>query len=318
MTTKTSSYFSRFGKGFFAVALAASPVPGPSPIGYAPFGVRDGSLQEHVEARNPWYGFAEQGALLWSTRVQRVADGDCTQWAKALVRDRLGEPLPDVLVPAEKWSGWQPWKGKDKDSVLECDVFPCAVKLNTAETQTMARLPEEKRWEKFHEMVLSRAKRYLATGERKEYEFPGDPADPWAFFEKVPLALTGVARPATPHLLERQTDFLSGSVHVLRQIVDWRAAAAADGKEASAWVRDAYTDHYFDGWGEWTGILCENRSAGKGVLVSQALLVELDLMKKNDLLSRLGRGNMRAAVEKQGKIFLENGFKRLEKMQATP
>jgi hypothetical protein len=49
----------------------------------------------------------------------------------------------------------------------------------------------------------------------------------------------------------------------------------------------------------------------------QALLVELDLMKKTDLFSRMMRSKMRSAVQDNGLDYLETGFERL-KQRATP
>src|SRR5256885_12329648 len=44
-------------------------------------------------------------------------------------------------------------------------------------------------------------------------------------------------------------------------------------KEATLWLRDVYTDHYFDSWGEWSHLTCRGTSKKEIVLI-QALRSE--------------------------------------------
>ncbi len=282
---------------------------------YAPLGIEPRPLSALFKEGDVARDFRDKDAVLWLARAQRLPDKDCAQVAQALV-DQVSAPV--IAGPVAKsaeigFKSWEPWSKKDLEAVSGCDSFPCDVKLNKAETEALAKLPEAKRFDRFTELVQGRSQRYLASGERKEYEFPGDPVDPWAIFAQAGLKNAAVAQPAEPRLHARRVEFgPADDVRVLHQVVDRRAARSADGREAVSWLRDVYTDHYFDSWGEWTGSFCENAATGKGVLLVQALALELDLLKKTDLISRIARGKMRDTVEKNGRIYLDRAFDRLK------
>ena len=189
--------------------------------------------------------------------------------------------------------------------------MPCDVKLNEAETAQMAASEKSVRLAKFTDLALERVHRYQKTQERKEYEFAGDPMDPWKYFDTLGLKSL-LAMPAKQQLELRRVDFFPGRVKTLHQVFDTRISVASDRREATLWRRDAYSDHYFDGWGEWADVSC----AAGTVTVVQAVMLELDLMKKTDLISRLMHSKMRGAAEDNGVIYLTRWFERLRKRAA--
>lgn len=269
----------------------------------APFG----AIEDLVVKKNPWHGFDANGPVLTVVRVQsdQLLDSrTCQDWTT----DHSTQYGHLVGFKKETLFGaWEPWTKKDIDAVNDCDDFPCDVKLNSKETQVLAKSSIADRKSKYFEVVRSRIDHYLKTERRGEYEFPGNPVDPWALLRKEGFA-SKLSLPGMPSLYERKLDFGQDSFRPLRQILDIRFSKSAAGNlfESVSWLRDIYTDHYFDSWGEWTWVQCDLNS--KKVTVVQALLVEMDLLKKTDLLSRLGRGRMRSAVEKFGNQYLHDRY----------
>lgn len=320
-----------------------------------------GSTDEHLAKENPWTAFDDNDPpQLVVLRAERVADANCERWLSAL--ESVGKSEGKRLdATNQAWravlkEAWEPWKEEEQDDLRDCDELPCDIKLGPAETKLMAAAPKDERPAKYLEVVEARIRNYARTQDRKEYEFPGDPIDPWARFEGKGFR-TALSRPADPALYVGQIALAPGKAKNLHQVLDRRfarssvasvpAAHARKAKtaavataspaskaasrmvpvaEASAvpdpapsaapakpivaepasaegvlWVRDAYTDHYFDSWGEWHRVSCHSGS----VHLVQALVLELDLLKKNDLLSRIGRGKMKSAVRSQGTDYLQ-------------
>jgi hypothetical protein len=269
-----------------------------------------GNLGDLTQQNNPWRGFKADDFNLASYRAEHVPGANCARWLEALVAETRGTR---VHAPGFKdgFATWAPWEGDDLDAVKDCDKYPCDVKLNETEAHEMKAQPKEGRLAEFEKLTSARAEHYYKTGERKEYEFPGDPVDPWAFFEKAGLH-SSVKLPQKPDLWIRKFNFDPKKMKTLHQILDLRVARAPGGKEATLWLRDAYTDHYFDGWGEWATVVCDPPPAKAGVSVIQALFLEVDLLKKTDLFSRIARGKLRGAIEEQGSRYLDDGFGRIK------
>jgi hypothetical protein len=288
-----------------------------------------GSLDEMLKSSNPWHGFQDDGPNVVTFRVQHVENAPCAAWIAAFTADTRGihlgtpakQPWPSWRIwPGWKqaWQSWEPWAGEDLDAVKDCSGYPCDVKLNETEAGQMKALPKEQRLEKFNSIVEARTENYLKTGQRKEYEFPGDPVEPWAYLEKLGLH-SRVPRPDAADLWVRKYNLDPKRMKTLHQMLDRRTARSASGTQAELWVRDAYTDHYFDGWGEWASITCDPKdSPNRGVTVVQALFLEVDLLKKGDLFSRIGRGKLRGVLQDSGKSYLENAFARIKEAAASP
>ena len=272
-----------------------------------------GSAEQLVAKHNPWSGFQSKDAVLMVLRVERRTGESCAAWANALASETPGPLLstkPTVDGWALGWKHWEPWSDDDRESVSDCRKYPCGVKVNALEGQLLSARAEAQRFQTFLEIVKERGVRYLKTGERKEYEFPGDPVDPWRELEKVGVKAL-LPLPKEPALFAKRVEFIKGQLHVIHQVVDFRSARSASGLEASAWQRDVYTDHYFDGWGELGQVKCG--ADGKSPLLMQALVLEFDLLKKTDIVSVISRGNMKSAIEKHGKIYLDDWFQRVQK-----
>lgn len=273
-----------------------------------------GSLAEHLGRQNPWRGFDAHEAKLVVVRAERVPNASCSAWIEALGRVSFEDGAPVGSAPPANplESLRKGWGGFDEDElkdIRKCDDLPCAVKLGAEESARMGEVKKDAREAKYLELVKGRIDRYRATGERSEYEYPGAPVEPWAYLSGKGFK-TALPMPGEPKLFARRLELAPGKAKALHQVLDRRAAVSADKKEAVLWARDAYTDHYFDSWGEWVQVRCE---AGKGVTVVQALFVEFDLLKKHDLVSRIMRGKMKSAVEDQGRGLQERFFAALER-----
>ena len=277
-----------------------------------------GSPTELTQAKNPWRGFVATGPVLTVIRVQKVStiqgNPSCEAWSTALGKDDSGRA--PATGTGDEWKNatraWEPWREDDLDAIVECSKMPCDVKLNEYETLQMASVSKEMKQTKFLAVVLERVQKYIQSESRKEYEFAGDPVDPWQVFEKAGLK-SPLPRPAKMELYLRKVDLAPGRVRAIRQVVDARVVLGPEKRGATLWRRDVYTDHYFDSWGEWVDVKCEAESAW----VTQALVLELDLMKKSDFLSKLMRSKMRSATEENGAVYLDRWFNRL-RAQAEP
>lgn len=276
-----------------------------------------GSGTELVKKSNPWHGFADEGPVLTVLRVQKVptvqGNPSCGNWVEAAARDDNATGK-GIGASTSSWDAstreWQPWAEDELEAVTGCSKMPCQVKLNEFETAQMSAVSEALRPKKFHSLVQERVQRYQKSQERKEYEFRGDPVDPWKVFEKLGLK-SPQAMQAKAELRVRKVVLAPGRVRSVRQVVDSRFSASPDRRNATLWRRDVYTDHYFDSWGEWLDVRCDPEQGS--VWITQAILLELDLMKKTDVMSKLMRSKMRGATEDNGAVYLDRWFDRLRK-----
>jgi hypothetical protein len=287
---------------FFKIASAATGLL------LVPFG----QVNDLVRTHNPWHGFSAQDPVLWVVRAQEFSTPDCRE----KVQDLVKTPMPDSVGAlatedgmAKAWKSWGPWEEDDLSAVSECDDFPCEVKLNGPEVKALKGVVSELRQKKYFTLVLNRVLDYAKTNARHEYEFEGDPVDPWKLFGKQGFS-TSLSLPQKSNLILRKLDFAPGKIRTIRQVLDRRVAKSDSGSEAAVWVRDVYTDHYFDSWGEWTYLSCGSGKS-KSALLVQVLMVEFDLLKKNDVLSKMMRGKMRSAFQENGSIYLDRAAKRL-------
>jgi hypothetical protein len=87
-------------------------------------------------------------------------------------------------------------------------------------------------------------------------------------------------------------------------------AVASSPTEYLSVLRDVYTNHFFDGWGEYLDVSCEVDSGA--VWLAQGLVVDLDLLKKGDLFSVISRSKMREAFSDTGSRYLERIAEKLK------
>jgi hypothetical protein len=264
-----------------------------------------GPLELKLARENPWKGFDAQEANLLVIQARSLGPEsglpmDCGKWLDAM------RTLPEGGQPWDSdLSRWSPWDSEARAQVSECDRFPCDVKLDEPEVKRLAASAPEKRQGAFLKAVQTRTQAYLSSGARPEMEWPGPRVDPWEYFTKRGL-VAALVRPAVADLRVRILDISPGRMKPVRQILDRRSAGAA--QEAVLWVRDVYSDHYFDGWGEFHHAACRPGS----VELTSAVFVELDLLKQTDLLSRLGRPRARGVVEAQGHQYLDRAFEAMK------
>ncbi|MGK5084863.1 hypothetical protein WDW37_16365 [Bdellovibrionota bacterium FG-1] len=291
-----------------------------------PFGKVGDLLQDKMH----WSAALDRDPVILVYRVSQADAKDCSAWISALsssppgVQERValtGAMFESKLVKtalSKVFKAWEPWSEDDLGYIQGCKSFPCDIKFAETETKAMDAVPREERLAKFEALVSERVQRYFRTGERKEYEFPGDPLDPWEGFEKIGAS----GRPKVPDsvtLWGRQLDFSSSDIKRVRQILDWRMSVSPARDQAAVWVRDLYTNHYFDGWGELFQLSCDSSKAK--VTVLQILSVELDLLKSTSLVARMMRSKMRKAIEEQGRAYLAREFERVSaaaRLEAHP
>lgn len=256
--------------------------------------------------------FEPQGPVLVAVRTQTLKTDfkECKKWITALGEESAGVPV-GRQKGSKSWfqavREWEPWSEEDLSDIQDCDSLPCKVKLNGIEVSQMASASEEKRMERYLFLIHQRVNHYEQTGERKEYEFPGPLTDPWETFERRGFR-SDLKRPVAPALFVRKQDLAPEKMRKIHQVVDRRWASSE--KRGSLWVRDAYIDHYFDGWGEWADIMCDPGSIS---VFTQAVFGELDLLKKTDLIALAMRGKMRSGFEELSRIYMDARFERIEK-----
>ncbi|MGZ3697017.1 MAG: hypothetical protein ACXWPM_06910 [Bdellovibrionota bacterium] len=220
----------------------------------------------------------------------------CASWITALETIPRGTTLGDPLspdAPAKLDEAWGPWAQKDLLAEQKCEAFPCSIKFNRQEIAQLRAEPPEKRHTKVLDLVLARSYRYEHQPIPEVYEFPQAPQNP---FVGTP--------PGDPQLWARTLILGDGQkVPPIRQILERRFQSTPDSAKLS--MRATYSDHYFDGWGEVSSVSCDAKSGT--VTLNQRLSVELDLLKKRDLISLIAHGRMRSAIEEQGEVYL-NGL----------
>ncbi len=272
-----------------------------------------GPVSELVSPQKHWRGFDAVDPLLFVVRAQAMGEKEyerCSAWIEALDRIPYGSEVGSILKEeawTKAWNEWAPWHEKDDKAILECRSSPCQIKLDPTEVAQLRVVPSEKKRERLYDLVVSRVLRYVKSGKRSGYERPEEPMDPWAVFQSRGFK-SGLGKPARGTLHVRRMDLDPSRMRPLRQVLDRRYARSET--EATLWVRDAYSAHYFDSWGEWFNVSCD--SSKKQVVVVQALALELDLLKKTDLISRMGRGMMKKGVEEKGSDYLETTFNQLQ------
>lgn len=231
--------------------------------------------------------------------------------------------VPAVELTPYKHSGdfgaWEPWSGDELAKIQDCDHFPCAVKFDARETGKMKDTASKDRLPEFLKLVGERVDRYEKTQARSEYEFPGNPVDPWKLFDdrgyriSVPRPEPRAGALAGPVFL-RVLDFAPGKIQKMHQVVDRRVAVSpigSSGNEAAVWLRDVYTDHYFDSWGEYGEVSCDPEQGL--VYVIQSLIGEMDMLKKTGIVAAISRPKLRSAFEVNGKAYLTRLFEDLKK-----
>ena len=142
-----------------------------------------GSLDSLLDRTNPTFGFTHDGAVLTVFRAEKRSEL-CGKWVKAVTESR------PASRPATDFQAWEPFQDDERKEVETCDHFPCGVKLQRSETQAMGKVSRSERLSKFSALVSERLQRYRQTQERKEYEFPGDPVDPWSVMEGLGFKTT--------------------------------------------------------------------------------------------------------------------------------
>jgi hypothetical protein len=220
------------------------------------------------------------------TLAPLAAGQTCASLEKSFFASRRGEGEGIEKLA----SAWEPWSDDDREGVVKCEEFPCAVKLDAAETAALLKAPEAKRLETYLRLVRTRAEAYRKSGRAQDYEFStveyGAVREP--FSEWAKLLKRGAPPAASARLWVRK---LTAQNRTLRQVIERRESRTGTTREI--WIRALYNDHFFDAWGEWAAFQC-----GKdGWKVELAMLVDVDLLKKTDVFSQLGRGKMKSASQ---------------------
>ena len=231
---------------------------------------------------------------------------------------REGDLSKTVFQPAEGLSeinpsqsgfdlsqAWGNAEQKFKKAVEECSILPCDVKLAASEVAQMAAVAQEQRMAVWAKLVQARVTNYLKTQLRSAYEFPGGISDPWDG-EKW--------NDAHSQYFVTTLTFLGPSYRNVRQVLnrEWKTEVLVDG----TWVgrlrmRDLYSAHYFDSWGEAYELRC---LPGGKLKVRGGLAVEVDQLKATDFLSKLGRNKLKSAFFERSEKYLSENMRTLMKL----
>ncbi len=247
--------------------------------------------------------FTEKGArhfesnepMLRSVRVSKIvlAAGETCETAISKIRSvPIGESF--TFGKPERFRGWDGWDD-DSDAVEKCRGFPCKIKFNEPESLAIAAKPPEARLDEVLKQVENRMKEYERSGKRGGYDLPEDAVDPWKMFTTLGHEIPASIVKMKPQFFARKLKFGDGGYRPIRQMFDERVF-----EEKGRFVRiarDVYTAHYFDGWGEWFEVRCG--LGGRELFIVQDMLMEFDLLKNTDFLSRLARPKMRQGVEQE-------------------
>lgn len=244
------------------------------------------------------YKFTSEDPLLVSARVEQIE-------LKNTCEETLKQSLTWVWGIEDFKKAWMPWTLEDESAVRYCEEFPCDVKLNKPEVDQMKSKSLDGRQKKFEELVLTRWSAYEKTLKRPEYEFKGDPVDPWSYFGDKNLNIGKDILNQKPKVEYRRYEFAPGKLRPLRQVLDHRTYLDASKTRVLHLVRDAYTAHYFDSWGEWVSLECPDLKK-QNVILTQVLFLELDLLKKKDLFSVFSYSKMRMTVEQFSKSYQDS------------
>lgn len=266
-----------------------------------------------IPEKSSWHGFESEGSVLFVGRVDQMDSANCKDWMDQLNSDSLGTPweierLKDL---------WSPWEEEERQIIKDCETSPCKVKLNEFESAKLLHTPPDHRFGFYLSMIDNRAKEYLKFQKHTGYEFPGEPFDVWAYFKKYKIDQLGVfdsssaLQKTKSQLWARKIEFGSSRARPLHQILDRKVIKASSGQAMTVWIRDVYTDHYFDSWGEWIHIQCHYPKKGALTWI-HILALDFDLLKKEDLVSRIARGSMRSGVKAQGFLYLDQYLEKLK------
>jgi hypothetical protein len=270
-----------------------------------------GNVGSLLEKRNPFHGFQSDDPVLAGIRIERETATDCDVWVQAFINNtrsiKIGRPTS--IVNQTQWSPWLPVEKNEKEAIEECHEEPCSVKLNEAEVKQMAETPESQRYEKFLGLVIDRAEAYLKNGARSSYEYPGGITDPWKYFEENGYK-SDLVMPKSASLGLRKLDFHNSRARPIRQLVDRRLAIAPDWTHATIWIRDIYTNHYFDSWGEWGNIACDPLK--HEVTVTLAVNVEFDVLKNTGLFASISRGSARSSMQTTTEDYLDTWWNEIK------
>jgi len=263
-----------------------------------------------LQKSNPSYEFVDQSPVLFSVLFQRFSkidsfDKSCEAAIQALSGSLPINALPESATTetsnwSPAWGAWLPWTEEEKELVTECESQPCKIKLGGGEVEELQRKPASERLDQYAEILRARIRNYLATRERRPYEYVGGIRDPWAEWIERKWLNEGDFS-AAPVLTLRKLDFLSNQARHIRQIIDARKTQSA--RTFLFFNRDLYTDHYFDSWGEGVKLVC--RPSQGDITIETIQWVEFDLLKSTDFLSRISRPKMRQTIQEQQRKQLD-------------
>lgn len=281
-----------------------------------------GGVEKLVSTQEAYQGFHDDGPILSLIRIdlREILDAkECLKLEKAIRAYSLGENVHAEIGKRGLQSGWAPWTRVEDESIEECERFPCAVKVTEPEVlQIRSTHPATERKAKYLELISDRIKRYLKSGVRGPRDRGGEPADPWELFERHGFR-SPLSMPQNGTLWLRKVELIPGRARDIRQVIDRRFASKLETRtgitESTIWLRDIYSNHYFDSWGEWIHLSCD--PGRKAALLIQGMMLEFDLLKKKDLLSRMARPKMRSGVKESGWKYLRERSRKLELVRSA-
>jgi hypothetical protein len=264
-----------------------------------------GNVNALLEKSNPWRTFYDDGPVLAEIRVSREEASNCRAWENAFFNNtrevRLGKPRS--ATDEGQWSTWFPMEPRESESIENCQKQPCEIKLSDPEVSQMAAASKTDKQKVYLTAIMARADAYLKDGTRTSYEYSGGISDPWKTFEKLGLK-AGLPMPITPNVGLRRLDFHNDRARVIRQVVDRRVISSKEQTGATLWLRDVYTNHYFDSWGEWGNISCD--PIKREATLTLAVTLEFDVLKNSGVFASVAKRSAKNSMRDLMENYLDN------------
>jgi hypothetical protein len=243
-------------------------------------------INQLTESSPVWTSFIEEDPVLAVFRVEKIYLKACMPRAFE-VGARSESSLDARRV-------WEPFTADERKQVEACDRFPCKVKLNEKEVAALQATPQESRFKRYGELVDARVQEAQTSRIRNGYERKEAALDGWEWLRKkrdFRLPYGSEKRELVGRRLGLAKKSGYAEVRQIFEQVKWSGPG-----RSHLWIQDLYTDHYFDSWSEEVDFLCTG--ADEGVL-TQTVVIELDLLKNTDFLSRMMKGKIRHGVREE-------------------
>lgn len=256
-------------------------------------------FSDALHKENPHLNVIEEDPLFIAVRSEKLnfTQKKCEDVRKSLNSKNINEEIKSLELKegALNTNALFTSLNSDEIKMIEgCDHFPCKVKLNENEFNSLKTTPINNRLNRYRELVKQRVSEAHLSNVRKQYEEPLVVTDgmkalkKWADFK---LLDSDFDRTSSEFKMRELTLGHKNGYSVVRQILKVKKVDRIG--QFHLTIESLYTDHYFDGWVEEIDFLCVSENSG---VFSQSILIENDLLKSKDLFSRMMRPKLRHGI----------------------